>query len=91
MSCQRLRGEAGCGGWALLNERFHCARQVVAQVESVTLAVLNDREGHGGEFTSALGAEEEPVFLPEFGGTNSVFDEVVVEFDSSVQQVSIQS
>ena len=84
MSCESFRGEARCCCWTLFNKRLHRAGEVISQVETVAFTVLNDGKGYCCHFTSPLRAKKEPVLLAKLGGPDRVFDEVVVEFDSSI-------
>ena len=81
---ESLRGEARCCCWALFNECLHRAGEVVSQVEVVAFAVLNDGEGYRCHFTSPLRAKKEPVLLAKLGGSDRVFDKVIVELDSTI-------
>ena len=80
-------GETGCFA------RFHGGQagedvfEVVTRIDAEAVAVLDEGVEDGGFFASVFATNEEPVLGSELGGTDGVFDEVVVDLDAAVAQI----
>ena len=80
-------GRVVCEG---LSCHFHTGQlfedpdKVFPWINSAAAATLDQCIPNGVGLSGCFTAHEEPIFCSEFGGSDSVFDEVIIDFQSSV-------
>jgi hypothetical protein len=65
--------------------------QIGKRVEATATAAFYDRVEDGCALASVGGSDEEPVLLPNGGGTDGVFDVVVVDLDAAISRIAFRT
>ena len=85
-----FRGELGDGLVGVVGDLGQHVLEVVEGIDAPLAAGLDDGEEDGAALAAIGVADEEPVFLAHGGGTDGVFDLVVVDFQTAVVEVAAE-
>ena len=83
-----VRGELVDGFVGVVGQAGQDILEVVEGVDVQTAAGLDDGEEHGTALAAFGVADEEPVLLAHGGGTDGIFDQVVVDLQAAVVEVA---
>lgn len=64
--------------------------EILARIDAQATAVLHHGVDDRGFFSRVLRSDEQPVLRSQLGGTDGVFDEVVVDLDAAIRQIGLK-